>query len=222
MTKPVGFSAFLKLLELSLPARRTAMKRLMLPGGFAYWSPMQSLAPSALPKDADLEVLKSQIDSVSSGVRAQYNKNGLQAIYSWAQGKTVTSMPLLPKLVVPFGNSGISVQLKPELSYVEKNKVCCTALWATTKPALSVQTLSVGLFFLSRAYRAKGHNVDEFCIFDTVANKLFREGDILPNAAILLKSRNDEFKAIWAEVNKGTIAPASKSPDDKLPKPPIP
>jgi hypothetical protein len=54
MTRPIGFSAFLKLLELSDAPRRSELrKKLGGGGGFQYWRPLQLAAPKAIAVRAD-------------------------------------------------------------------------------------------------------------------------------------------------------------------------
>ena len=90
------------------------------------------------------------------------------------------------------------------------------AVWATTKPALSDEVLSVGLFFMKRAYEVKGHTHHQFLIFDTVRNRVFSEIDILSSTLFLLKSRHDAIKKDWMEINGvPTLPPAGDLQDEQ-------
>lgn len=86
-------------------------------------------------------------------------------------------------------------------------------LWATTRPTLTSNTLSVGLVFCAGAYRAAGHDHYAHLILDTVTNRLFRETDIAPNALHLLKDKVDAFKKDWAELNPPGPETPDRSPD---------
>ena len=80
--------------------------------------------------------------------------------------------------------------------------------WATTKPLLSANTLSVGLLFCSEAYNAEGYESHQHLILDTIKNQLFRQENIVPTAAVLLANKIDAFK-------KDLEALTSMSPPEK-------
>lgn len=218
MTKPIGFSAFLKLLELNAGPRKTELrKKLGEGGGFQYWRPLQITAGKAILPGADLASLRAEIASLCSGHQRKHNENAFDAFKKWLHGKAVLPVEPLPRMEVPFGNSGLVVRLQPEVSFALDNSNYGMALWATTKPPLSVQALSVGLFFLAAAYKAKQHN-RQFLILDTTKNKLFRESDILPSAIHLLKDKVDAFKKDWDDLNSTPTKPSDRpSPITPLP-----
>jgi hypothetical protein len=218
MTRPIGFSAFLKLIELSETARKSELKKkLGGGGGFQYWRPVQMLAPKAISEVADVEQLKARIDTMCSGHQREYNKRALVAFCTWIKGKALKTATTLPMIDVPFGNSGLVIRLKPDVAFEIEGERFSMNLWATTRPALSVNTLSVGLVFCANAYRAAGHDVRHL-IFDTVSNRLFAEADIMPSALHLLKDKVDAFKKDWAALNPA----APSSPDGPSDRPPLP
>jgi hypothetical protein len=219
MVKPIGFSAFLKLLELSDGPRRAELKKkLGGGGGFQYWRPVQIVSPKAILPAADIELLKKEIDTFCSGHQRQYNKNAFAAFCIWIKGKAIKPIAALPTIDVPFGSSGLVVRLKPDISFELDGKFFSMNLWATTKPLLTVNTLSIGLLFCASAYKARGHENHRHVILDTISNRLFREEDILPNAIHLLKDRVDAFKKDWDALN----LPPPASPDGPTDEPSIP
>lgn len=222
MTKPIGFSAFLKLLELSPGPRKTELKKkLGGGGGFQYWRPLQIVAPKAILPSADIEFLKAEIDVLCSGYQQQYNKNAFAAFCKWIDGKTVKPAIKLPDILVPFGNSGLVVRLKPDVSFQINDELFSMNLWATTKPFLSINTLSVGLLFCASAYKAQGHKTHKHLILDTINNLLFREDDILPGAIHTLKDKVDAFKKDWDALNPAPPpAPGSSTDQPGIPKQP--
>lgn len=118
MTRPIGFSAFVKLLELSDAARKSELKKKLGGGtGFQYWRPVQITAPKAISPGIDVELLKARIDGMCSGHQCEYNKNALVAFCNWIRGKSVKPADSLPTLDVPFGNSGLVVRLRPDVSF---------------------------------------------------------------------------------------------------------
>ncbi|MGE0752252.1 MAG: hypothetical protein AB7K64_16880 [Variibacter sp.] len=129
-----------------------------------------------------------------AGHQQKYNENAFDAFAKWVQGKSITPIEPLPVIDVPFGNSGLTVRLRPDVSFDLNGVRYSMALWATTKPPLSVETLSVALLFLTAAYKIKGYNDRAHLILDTVGNRLFREADILSKAIFILKDRVDAFK----------------------------
>lgn len=214
MAKPIGFPAFLKLLELSDRPRRTELKKkLGGGGGFQYWRPIQLTAPKAIHPGADIEVLKTEIDGLCSGHQRQYNKNALVVFHKWIQGKAIKPAASLPDILVPFGNSGLVIRLKPDVSFELNGQLFSMNLWATTKPLLSVKTLSIGLTFCVNAYKAQGHETHKHLIFDTISNRLFREEDILPTALHLLKDKVDAFKKDWDALNAPPPSPPAGPTD---------
>lgn len=214
MTRPIGFSAFLKLLELSEAARKSELKKkLGGGGGFQYWRPVQTTAPKAISPGVDVEQLKARIDGMCSGHQREYNKNALVAFCSWIRGKAIKSADPLPTIDVPFGSSGLVVRLRPDVSFELDGQYFSMNLWATTRPMLTPATLSVGLVFCAGAYRAGGHERYAHLILDTVANRLFREADIAPDALHLLKDKVDAFKKDWAELNPPGPEAPDRSPD---------
>ena len=219
MAKPIGFSAFLKLLELSDGPRKTELKKkLGGGGGFRYWRPVQTVAQKAILPAADMEFLKKEIDGLCLGHQRQYNKNAFVAFCKWIKGKAIGPSTALEMIDVPFGNSGLVVRLKPDVSFQLDGQLFSMNLWATTKPLLTVNTLSIGLLFCASAYKARGHENHKHVILDTINNRLFREEDISPNAIHLLKDKVDAFKKDWDALNP--LPPAS--PDGPTDEPGIP
>jgi len=215
MAKPIGFPAFLKLLELSDGPRRTELRKKLGGGsGFQYWRPVQVVAPKAIKPGADINLLKTEIDSLCSGHQRQYNKNALIAFDKWIKGKSITPIAGLPEILVPFGNSGLDVRLKPDVSFELEHNLFYLNLWATTKPLLSMNTLSVGLLFCASAYKTQGHATHKHLILDTTGNRLFREDDISPIAIHLLKDKVDAFKKDWDALNPAPPPPPA-SPTDQ-------
>lgn len=216
MLKPIGFSAFLKLVELADGPRKTALKKKLGGGkGFQYWRPVQTVAPKAILPAADFAALKQEIDGLCSGHQRKYNNNAFDAFCKWVEGKAITASPSLPTIDVPFGSSGLTIRLKPNMSFELEGKLYSINLWATTKPELSRKTLSIGLRFCANAFKAKGYTHNHL-ILDTVKNRLFREDDILPNALHLLKDKVDAFKKDWDELNSIPPAPGPNK-DEKQP-----
>jgi hypothetical protein len=219
MTRPIGFSAFLKLLELSETARRSELKKkLGGGGGFQYWRPVQLAAAKALASRTDVEQLKLQIDGMCSGHQREYNKRALVAFCNWISGKAISPIENLPNIDVAFGNSGLVIRIKPEVAFELDGERFSMNLWATTRPTLTLNTLSIGLAFCANAYRARGHDGYAHLVFDTVGNRLFREADIVSNALHLLKDKVDAFKRDWSALNP--LAPGS--PDGPSDRPPLP
>lgn len=214
MAKPIGFSAFLKLLELSDGPRRTELKKkLGGGGGFQYWRPVQVVTPKAILPAANIDALNREIDSMCSGHQRTYNKNAFAIFCRWSAGKALRREAELPTIDVPFGNSGLVIRLKPDVSFSWNGDRYSMNLWATTKPILSTPTLSVGLLFAASAYRAKGHATPKHLVLDTITNRLFREEDILPSAIHLLKDKADAFKKDWDALNKAPPSPPARPTD---------
>src|SRR5581483_6294686 len=90
MAKPVGFSAFLKLLELAdTPRKAELRKKLAGGGGFQYWRPLQIVASKAISPSANIEALKKEIETLCSGHQQKYNKNAFEAFCKWIEGKSI-------------------------------------------------------------------------------------------------------------------------------------
>jgi hypothetical protein len=223
-TKPFGFSAFLKLLELSEGRRRTELKRkLGGGGGFNYWRPVQHVIPKAILPAANIEALKVYIEGSCSSHQRQYNQNAFAAFCKWSQDKAIEPLPALEPIETEFGTTGLIVSIKPEVTFKLGGVATSLHLWATTKPVLSISTLSVGLYFAILAYHAKGHKEHKHMILDTITNRAFRENDILPTAHHLLKDRSDQLKKIWDDLSNPVTPPdASDSPEPPNDQPPVP
>lgn len=221
MAKPIGFCAFLKLLELlDRPRKAELKKKLGGGGGFQYWRPIQTVAPKAILPFADTESLKQDIDVLCSGHQRKYNKNAFAAFCKWINGKSIEPASGLPSFDVPFGNSGLVIRLKPDVSFKLNGDAYSMNLWATTKPPLSINSLSVGLLFCASAYKKQGYGDHKHVVLDTISNRLFREEDILPNALHLLKNKADAFKKDWEELNPvPTTPPEGPADHPDHPKP---
>lgn len=213
--KPAGFTAFLKLLELSDRLRKSELKKkLKGGGGFQYWRPLQIVAPKAVLPAADIEKLKAEIDRLSSGAQRTYNKNGFASFCKWSAGKAFESAPALPTIDVPFGDSGLTVRLRPDVSFELGGQLFSMTLWATTKPSLSRAALSVGLQFSTDAYKTQGHIGHKHLVLDTVTNQLFREEDILPNTSNLMMRKVADFKRDIDSLSAPPPSPSPESPSD--------
>jgi hypothetical protein len=121
----------------------------------------------------------------------------------------------LPESFAEFGNSGLTVRLKPDVSFELDGDLFCLNLWATTKPLLSISTLSVGLLFCASAYRAQGHRIHKHLILDTISTRLFRENDISTTAIHLLKDKVDAFKKDWDALNPAPPPPPPAGQPDQ-------
>jgi len=218
MAREIAFATFLKLLQLDGSPRRAELKRLLVGGGYPYWRPLQSLASQAILAGASLENLNAKVGSVCTGHQEKYNKNGLKALFKWAQDRSCKPADPIPEIVAKFGSSGLAVRLKPELSFELNGNLISMALWATIKPALSDEVLSIGLFFMKRAYEVKGHTQRQFLLFDTTKDRVFSEIDILSSTLFLLKSKHDGIKKDWAETSGVPPTPPSDDSKDEQPK----
>lgn len=215
MAKPIGFSAFLKLLELSEGPRKSELKKkLGGGGGFQYWRPLHITAPKAILPGANVGLLKAEIASLCSGHQRQYNDNALTMFSRWTAGRALEPGVALPVIDVPFGNSGLSVRLRPTVTFKLDGTLFAMNLWATTRPALTINTLSIGLLFCASAYKAQGHQAHKHVIFDTIKNRLFVEEEILPNSLLLLKDKVDAFKRDWDALSPPS-RPSPEGPTDR-------
>jgi len=221
MARPIGFSAFLKLLQLPDGQRKTELKKkLGGGGGFQYWRPLQLVAPKAIAPTASIPNLSAELELMCSGHQRTYNKNAFAAFSKWREGKLIKEAEPLPMIEAQFGNSGLIIRMRPEVCFELDGALHSMSLWATTKPALTVDTLSVGLFFLAAAYKANKHGSHRHLIFDTVSNVVFREADILPTAIYKLKDKADAFKKDWDDLNPKPEGPTAPPKGDQpiLPK----
>jgi hypothetical protein len=218
MAKPIGFLAFLKLLQLPDGARRAELKKkLGGGGGFQYWRPLQIVASKAILPGANVGSLTLEIDSLCSGHQRRYNQNGFEAFSKWIQGKSIEPIDPLPKIEAAFGNSGLIIRLGPDVSFKLDGIPRSMNLWATTTPLLTINALSVGLFFLAAAYKTRGHTGCQHLILDTISNSLFSEADIIPSAIHLLKDKVDAFKKDWEELNSTPPPSSETTKGDQLP-----
>jgi hypothetical protein len=221
MAKPVGFTAFLKLVELADGPRKSELKKkLGGGGGFQYWRPIQTVAPKAIEPGANTALLTAELETTCSGHQRKYNMAAFIAFNKWREGKYIQPAAPLPMIEADFGNSGLTIRMRPELAFSFEGVIYSMNLWATTKPILSTQTLSVGLFFLSSAYKAQGYHSHSHVIFDTIANRLFHEVDVHPMAIHTLKDKVDAFKKAWDDLNSTPSNPSSPSQNDQYPPPP--
>lgn len=216
MARPIGFSAFLKLLELAEGPRKSELKKkLGGGGGFQYWRPVQIVAPKAIKPGADVKLLAAQLASLCSGHQRKYNENAFAAFNKWRKEKAIQPADPLPMIEADFGDSGLTIRMRPDVSFQFEGSNYSMNLWATTKPVLSIQTLSVGLFFLSAAYKKQGHQTHQHLILDTVSGRIFREADILPTAIHMLKDKVDAFKKNWEELNPKPTQPTHPPKGDQ-------
>src|SRR5689334_15858126 len=116
MAKPIGFSAFLKLLQLADVPRKTELRRKLGGGkGFQYWKPFQLAAPKAIFPGADLAALAQDLEYQCSEHQLKYNKGAFKAFLKWVEGKDIEAVGALPPKQVALGDSGLTVKLHPEL-----------------------------------------------------------------------------------------------------------
>lgn len=216
--KPAGFTAFLKLLELDDHLRKSELKRKHRGGGgFQYWRPLQRVAPKLLAADANVKLLQAEIASLCSGPQRNYNQNALNSFAQWSAGKSLLSATSLPVIDAPFGNSGLTVRIRPDVTFRWDGRLVSMYLWATTKPLLSTPTLSMGLLFCSSAYRTQGYDTHEHMILDTITNRLFTSANILPTAPFFLQNKIEAFKQDIEDLNAPPAAPLGPS---ERPSPP--
>lgn len=211
MAKPIGFSAFLKLLQLSDVRRKAELRKKQGSGkGYQYWRPLQIVAPKAILKGASIVSLITEIESLCSGYQQKYNKDAFATFGKWIDGKLIEPMASLPQIDVEFGNSGLTIRLRPDVSFKLDGAPCSMNIWATTTPLLTEETLSAGLLFLSSAYKSKDYGTPKFLVFDAVSNRVSQESDILPIAAKFLESKAAAFKRDWDSLNP--TSPSSPTP----------
>lgn len=214
--KEIAFSTFLKLLELQEKDRRIEFRRLNSGGGYPYWQPLKAAAADAVKTGADLDLLIKQVEKKCSGHQQKYNKNALVTLCDWSKKRECNPVEQPPTLMIPFGTSGISVRLQPDVSFDLNGITYSMVLWATTKPALSDETLSVALLFIRDEYEQHGVR-NRFVIFDTIKKRIFTEMDIIASAQKLLEAKKEIFKKNWEEAT--TTPPPPPSPSDVHPSP---
>lgn len=202
--KEIALSTFLKLLELPEKDRRAEFRRLSAGGGFPYWQPLKDVALDAVTVGANLDQLIKQVEKKCSGHQQKNNKNALVTLCGWSKKRECKPVKRPPALTIPFGTSGISIRLQPDVSFELNAITYSMVLWATTKPPLSDGTLSVALLFIRDEYEPHGVN-NRFVIFDTIKNRVFTEMDIIASAQKLLEAKKEIFKKNWEEA---TIVPS--------------
>jgi hypothetical protein len=208
--KEIALSTFLKLLELREKDRRTEFRRLNGGGGYPYWQPLKDAASDAVMAGANLDQLIKQVEKKCSGHQQKYNKNALVTLCGWSKKRECKPVEQPPALTSPFGTSGISVRLQPDVSFELNGITYSMVLWATTKPTLSDETLSVALLFIRDEYEQCGVS-NRFVIFDTIKNRVFTEMDIIASAQKLLEAKKEIFKKNWEEATS-TPPPPPTSP----------
>lgn len=224
MAREIAFTTYLKLLQLNAQQRKAELKKMLSGTGFRYWSPIKEIAPSALKPGADLKLLEEEIEKRCTSHRRKHNKNALKALYDWAQGKDLKEEPLLPELTVSIAKSGLSVKLKPEVSFEMDGKLFAMALWPTTKPPITKETLTMGLLIMRLRYRAKKYNDHDFLVLDTVGNVLVDNVEDESVTLIRLKEKHEAIEKDWIELNGPPPAPPPGKPktDDDYTFPPPP
>jgi hypothetical protein len=223
VSREIAFTTLLKLLQLEAGPRKSELKRLLGGGGYPYWRPLQNLAPEAIAAGSDLNVLKLKISAACSGHQEQYNTNGIAKLHKWAQERLCVLAEPVPEISAKFGISGLTVRLHPDIAFELNGNLMAMALWATTKPTLSDQVLSIGLLFMKQAYAVKGHTKHHFLIFDTIRDRVFNEFDILSSTLDLLKLKHDAIRKDLEELSKNQPVPESSddSINEKIPGVPI-
>jgi hypothetical protein len=208
--KEIAFSTFLKLLELDQKARRAEFRRLNAGGGYPYWQPLKDAATNAIKVGADVNALIKEVEKKCSGHQQKHNKNALVTLCGWSQTRECTPIEQPSALTIPFGTSGISIRLHPDISFKLNGITYSMLLWATTKPPLSDETLSVALLFTRSEYEHHGVG-HRFVIFDTIKKKVFTEMDIIASANKLLQAKKDLFKKDWEAATSAPPPPSSPS-----------
>jgi len=205
VAREIKFSTFLKLLgQVELEKSRGELQKYTRGGGFPYWQPLEEAAPQTMKAGADIEHLKSRIASRSTGHRRIYNTRAVERLHSWAQARACIVVEDLEEIVEPIGSSSLAVRLKPDVVFEQGGRRRALSVWATNKPLLSNDTLSIGLFFQRQAYRSHGERDAEFLIFDSIQNRMFSDLDIVAHAATKLTERVQIIARQWASIESGT------------------
>lgn len=201
--REIAFSTFLKLLELSDTQKAATLRGFMRGGGFNYWRPLQILAPDVVGGDLDLTSIQERVALLAKGHQRKYNDNALTSLLKWASRRRLQKRPRPERLVRKFSNSGLKVRLEPEVAFAMDGRNYLMHIWATNNPALSEETLSMGLHFFRLHFQKAGNEDFQFLIFDTVKDRIFAEFNILQNAAQMLDLQRDILGSLWSSINGG-------------------
>ncbi len=88
--------------------------------------------------------------------------------------------------------------MEPELAFSMVGHTYLVHVWATTKPSLSEQTLSMGLYLFRSSFYKEGYDNYQYLIFDTVKDRIFAEFNIFDNAVDMLREQREIFSSLWA------------------------
>ncbi len=215
--RELAFSTFLKLLELDGPHQLAALRGFLRGGGYNYWRPLQVLAPNVVSGELDLAGIQNSVGLMAKGHQRKYNEHALTVLLKWLSRRKIQVRRRPERLVKKFGNTGLHVRLEPEVAFAMDGREYLMHVWATNKPPLSEETLSMGLYYLRNHFHGELDRDVQFLIFDTVKNRLFSEISILENAPELLRAQRDQLSNLWAEVNSSSVPIPKKPGDDSRP-----
>lgn len=219
--REIAFSTFLKLLGLPPEKQLSTLRGFSSGGGYDYWRPLRELSPPIIAGKIPATEIETLVARYSKGHQLKYNTKALANLYLWFSRRKFSLRKNDLHIVRKFGNSGLKVRIRPELSLARGARQYYVHIWATNHPVLSDDSLSMALrFFELHAHQAHDGTY-ECVIFDAVKSRLFGEWEILANAEQSLSLQREQLSTFWNQVSTTERIPPSDSEKRKPAPPPL-
>lgn len=196
----LGFSTFLKLLELPEPKKASMLRGFKKAGGYDYWKPLKTYASDVANQDIVGAGISDAVRMMSKGHQLKYNDQALTRVSKWFQSRHATVVKRPDGIVRKFTNSGLHVRLEPEVAFKIGRQKFLMHIWATNSPSLSERTLSTGLYYFKEHFSEAGNDDCQYLIYDTVKDRVFGELDILVSAHNILHVQREIIHQLWHDV----------------------
>lgn len=213
-----GFSAFLKMLSLSVRRQRSAMRERLAPstGGYDFHRAFRRLAYRYLSGGEYLGQLLREAASITNPAEGQSAVNALKFLEEWRNRNLGQLLSFRPK-VYESPNSLFKVKYTPDFGLIIDGERVAVHIWNTKWPDLDARMTYAALYLISELYDDEADGRPDLAVLSVPNNRLYRLSDVA-DQEILAGRLVAAFEALIEEVGgDDRQLPTSPSPDQPSP-----
>ena len=209
-----GFSAFLKMLSLSIRRQRSEMRNRLLPseGGYDFHRSFRRLAGRYLGEGEDLAGLLSEADAITKAAEARSARNALEYLEEW-RSEHPGQLFSFPARTYESPGRRFKVQYAPDFGIEIDGVRVAIHIWNTARTELDARMTYAALALFPDLYGDDGIDPQDLAVLSVPQRRLYRLSD-MPDQTLLSQRVVEAFEALIDDVREdiGSELPPS-SPD---------
>lgn len=204
-----GFSAFLKMLSLSVRRQRSEMRKRLLPsdGGYDFHRAFRRLAHRYLGDGEDFSQILLEAETITNPAEARSAVNALEYLEEWRDehpGELIS----FQSRIYESPNARFKVKYAPDFGIVIDGHRVAVHVWNTMRPDLDARMTYAALALISDLYHDEPGGVPDLAVLSVPDGRLYRLSDV-PDQAVLAGRVAAAFEVLIEEISDEIRRPPS-------------